>query len=109
MSPVDEYKATTTYKLTTEVSVQDAFLGEQFDLTFQAGEHTPKSEVEEFALQKAVEAQDHLEAKRVAAERRAAAAAAEDPTPAPSPPAKAKAPKPTSGDTTAPTPPDPED
>lgn len=104
MSPVSP----TTYELTDETNVQDSYLGERFELTFPAGKHTPKSEVEEYALQQAVAAQEHRAAQRALDEERAAAAAAEE-EPAPSPPVPSARRGKAQPDLTTPTPPDPED
>lgn len=45
-----------TYKVPVDVSVQDSYMGERFEREFKAGTHSPKSEVEEYALQVALSA-----------------------------------------------------
>lgn len=84
MSPVSDEQAPKTYELTADVNVQDSFQGETFDFTFTAGTHTPKNELEEYALAKAVEALEHIEAQATLDredENRAAALAAVAETP----------------------------
>jgi hypothetical protein len=60
-----------TVELHQAHTIENAYLGERFTLELKAGKHIPKSEVEEFALQLAVEAEE-------AEERVAAVAAAQE-------------------------------
>lgn len=52
-----------TYELKAPTVIEDVWLGERFHLEFTAGRHTPKSEMEEYALAHAVELQSLAEAQ----------------------------------------------
>lgn len=51
-------------KLKHDVNVQGSYMGERYERSFKAGEHEPKSEVDEEALRIAKEADDAVTAPK---------------------------------------------